>query len=408
MLISSISIGVLLVAFLLFIFFGANATVTVVVPSQPVSATNQYVASMNPQSGQQNTIPSQILTYTATARGQGQATGTGKQGNQVASGTVSFTNTGSSSLDIPTGTVLSTSGASPVQFVTIADVLVLPGASNSIPSPVQAQLPGDAGNVPANSITIIPPDSFTKIAQNNPHITPPTPQTLKVTNANPTSGGGATNVPAVTSSDTNALAATLQQQIQKEVNAWLKSVVHPGDKAGTPVPDVLTSPTPLPQETFITTPAEGQSAPGGKFSGVLTASVSVLVIRNAAIQAVGRAQLTAKASQMNPPVVLAASLPVIVNVTKSTPSQDGKSLTVVIDSSGHVVQQVSSQQISQQLAGKSIDQAKSYITSGQAGISGVVNTNIVVFPPFFNIMPFRSGQIHIVIEPGPDKGTTNG
>jgi len=285
---------------------------------------------------------------------------------------------------------------------------VLPGASNSIPSPVQAQLPGDAGNVPANSITIIPPDSFTKIAQNNPHITPPTPQTLKVTNANPTSGGGATNVPAVTSSDTNALAATLQQQIQKEVNAWLKSVVHPGDKAGTPVPDVLTSPTPLPQETFITTPAEGQSAPGGKFSGVLTASVSVLVIRNAAIQAVGRAQLTAKASQMNPPAVLAASLPVIVNVTKSTPSQDGKSLTVVIDSSGHVVQQVSSQQISQQLAGKSIDQAKSYITSGQAGISGVVNTNIVVFPPFFNIMPFRSGQIHIVIEPGPDKGTTNG
>ena len=257
LLITSISIGVLLIAFLLFIYFGANATVTVVVPSQSVSATNQYVASMNPQSGQQNTIPSQVLRYTATARGQGQATGTSKQGNQVASGTVSFTNTGSTSLDIPTGTVLSTSGATPVQFVTIADVLVLPGASNSIPSPVQAQLSGDSGNVPANSITIIPPDSLAKIAQNNPKITPPTPQTLKVTNANPTTGGGATNVPAVSSSDANALAATLQQQIQKEINAWLNNVVHPGDKAGTPVPDVLASPTPLPQETFVTTPCGG-------------------------------------------------------------------------------------------------------------------------------------------------------
>ena len=46
LLITSISIGVLLIAFLLFIYFGANATVTVIVPSQSVSATNQYVASM--------------------------------------------------------------------------------------------------------------------------------------------------------------------------------------------------------------------------------------------------------------------------------------------------------------------------------------------------------------------------
>ena len=410
LLISSISLGVLLIAFLLFIYFGANATVTVVVPSQSVSVTNQYVASLNPQSGQQNTIPSQVLTYTATAKGQGQATGTSKQGNQVASGIVTFSNKGSKQLDIPSATLLSTTGTSPVQFVTVADVLVQPGASNIIPSiaPVQAQLPGDTGNVPANSIIIIPPDSLAKIAQSNPGVTPPTPQTLTVTNANPTTGGGATNVPAVSSSDASALAATLQQQIQKEVNAWLKNVVHPGDEVGTPVPDVLTSATPLPQETFVTTPAEGQSAPGGKFTGVLTAKVSVLVIRNAAIQATGRAQLTAHASKMNPPAVLATSLPVTVKVTKSTPSQDGKSLTVVIDSSGHVVQQVPSQQISQQLAGKSVDQAKSYINNGQAGIIGVVNTNIVVFPPFFRFMPFRSGQIHIVIEPGPAKGVTNG
>jgi hypothetical protein len=408
----SISLGVLLLALLLFIYFGSNATVTVVVPSQSLSVTNQqYVASMNPQTSQQNIIPSQVLTYTPTARGQGTATGTISQGNQVASGIVTFSNKGSSPLDIPSGTVLSTNSVTPVQFTTVADVYVPPDQSNNgIPSiaPVQAQLPGVSGNVAASSITVIPPDSFTKIAKNNPGVTPPTPANLRVTNSDPTTGGGAANVKAVTGNDANALAATLQQQIQNEVNAWLKTVVHPGDVAGTPVPNVLTSPTPLQGETFITTPAVGQPAPGGKFSGVLTANISVLIIRNAAIQAAGRAQLVAHASHMNPPAVLATSLPVTVKVTRSTPSQDGKSLTVTVDATGHVVQQVPAQQISQQLAGKSVDQAQSFITSGQAGIKEVNTAPIVVFPPFLGFMPFRPEQIHILIQPGPVKGATNG
>jgi hypothetical protein len=409
--ITSISLGVLLLAFLLFIYLGSNATVTIVVPSQSLTVTNQYVASMNPQNGQQNTIPSQVLTYTASATGQGTATGTSKQGSQVASGIVTFSNKGSKPLDIPSGTVLSTNSATPVQFVTVADVYVAPAQNNNgIPSiaPVQAQLPGDSGNVPANSITIIPPDSLAKIAQNNQGVTPPTPQTLTVTNNNPTAGGGATNVLAVSSNDANNLAATLQQQVQKEVNAWLKNVAHPGDVVGTPVPNVLTSATPLPEETFVTTPAVGQPAPGGKFTGLLTAKISVLVIRNAAIQAMGSAQLAAHASHMSPPSVLATSWPVTVKLTKSTPSQDGKSLTVIIESTGHVVQQVPTQQISQKLAGKSLNQVNSFIDNGQAGITGVVTTNIVIFPPFLGFMPFRPEQIHIVIQPGPVNGSANG
>jgi hypothetical protein len=408
--ISSISLGVLLLAFLLFIYFGSNATVTVVVPSQSVSVTNQYVANMNQQSGQQNAIPSQVLIYTANATGQGTASGTSMQGNQVASGIVTFSNKGSKPLDIPTGTVLSTNSSPSVQFATVADVYVPTDQSNNgIPSiaPVQAQLPGQSGNVPQNSITIIPPDSLAKIGQNNQGVTP-TPANLTVTNTNPTTGGGATNVTAVSSSDAKALAAKLQQQVQNEVKVWLKNSVHPGDVAGPPVPNVLASTTPLPEETFTTTPAVGQPAPGGKFSGVLTAKVSMLVIRNASIQVTGRSQLMAHALHMNPPTVVATSLPVTVKVIRSTPSKDGKSLTLIVESAGHVVQQVPAQQISQQLAGKSVDQAKTFINSGQAGITGVVTTNIEVFPPFLGFMPFRPEQIHLVIQPGPVKNATNG
>jgi hypothetical protein len=404
----SISLGVLLLALLVFLYFGSNATVTVVVPSQSLSATKQYVASTNQQSSQQTAIPSQVLTYTASATGQGTATGTTKQGNQVASGTVTFTNKGSNQLDIPTGTILSTSGAVPVQFVTVADVLVQPGTSNNnIPSvaPVQAQTSGESGNVAANSITLIPPDSLTKIAKNS-QVSSLASGVLTVTNPSPTAGGGAANVQAVTSSDKNALATTLQQQVQHEINDKLTSLKDQGDEVGTPVPNVLASPTPLPEENFITKPAVGQPTSGGKFTGVLSAKVSVLVIRYAAIQSAGRAQLTATALHMTPPSVLTSQLPVTVKVTKSTPSKDGTTLSITVDATGHVVQQVSAQQISQQLAGKSVDQATSFINSGQAGIKGVINTTIVPFPSFLGFMPFRAEQIHLVVQPGPIQGTT--
>ena len=397
----SISLGVLLLALLPFLYFGSNATVTVVVPSQSLNVTMQYVASTNQQNSQQNTIPSQVLTYPVSPTGQGTATGTTKQGNQVATGTVTFSisNKGPNQLDIPIGTVLSTTGAVPIQFVTVADVLVQSASSNNnIPSiaPIQAQLPaqmpGESGNVAANSITLIPPDSLSNIAKTN-NLSSLAPDILTVTNPSPTTGGGSSNVPTVTSSDVNTLTVTLQQQEQSKINAWVTNLKNQGYEVGTP------------EENVITTPAVGQPAPDGKFTGVL--SVKVLVIQKDAIQTAGKAQLTAKALHMNPPSVLVKQS-VNVQVTNSISSKDGTTLSITVKATGHAVQKVSAQQISQQLAGKSIDQAKSFITSGQAGIKGVVATTIVHFPPFLGFMPFRAGQIHLVVQPGPTIGTTNG
>ena len=319
----------------------------------------------------------------------------------MATGTVTFSisNKGPNQLDIPIGTVLSTTGAIPIQFVTVADVLVQSGSSNNnIPSiaPIQAQLPaqmpGESGNVAANSITLIPPDSLSNIAKNN-NLSSLAPGILTVTNPDPTIGGGSSNVPTVTSSDVNTLTVTLQQQEQSKINAWVTNLKNQGYEVGTP------------EENVITTPAVGQPAPGGKFTGVL--HVKVLVIRNSDIQAKGIEQFKAAALHLNPPSVPANHSPTVTS-KNNTPSQDGTTLTVTVNATGHVVQQVSAQQISQQLAGKSIDQAKSFITSGQAGIKGVVATTIVHFPPFLGFMPFRAEQIHLVVQPGPIIGTTNG
>jgi serine/threonine protein kinase len=392
--IAGISLAVLVCALIAFFFYGTNATVTIVVPSQSLSVTRQYTASTDQHTTQQNTIPSQVLSSTASATGTGTATSAVQQGNQVASGTVAFTNKGNTSLDIPTGTLLSTSGAVAVQFVTTADAFVEPASSSTFPFvvPVQAQLPGLDGNVAANSITIIPPDSLIKIAQSSQ--IPSAAVNLTVTNPNAMTGGGASNVPAVSTTDVNFLAQTLQKPLQNEISIWLAKSVSPGDVAGTPMPNVLASSTPLPEEKMMTTPAVGQPAPGGKFTGVLRVTVSVQVIRNAAIQTAGTAQLDAAAQHKNPPYVLVTQLPFTVRVTRSTPSTDGTTLSITVLSSGQIVPQVSTQELSNQLTGKNKVQAQSFITSGQPGIKGVVSASIVIFPSFWSIMPFRPEQIH--------------
>jgi hypothetical protein len=68
------------------------------------------------------------------------------------------------------------------------------------------------------------------------------------------------------------------------------------------------------------------------------------------------------------------------------------------------VPQLATQQISKQVAGKSKDEAQSYIN----GITGVVSASIVISPSFLSIMPFRPEQIHFIIQPGPSTGSPNG
>jgi hypothetical protein len=409
MAIAFISLVVIVLALLAFLYFGSNATVTITVPTQTLSLPQpvQYEASTNRQDTQHNTIPSQVLTYTVSAMGQGTATGTIKQGNSSATGTVIFTNNGSQPLDIPTGTVIATSGPVAVQFVTTANVHVEP-ASNGIPVPpvqVLAQNSGDSGNVAANAISIILPDSITTIATYNN--IPKTSVILTVTNPSPTSGGGALNVKSVTSSDINALEKTLHQQVQNQIKDWLAKVVHATDVKGTLMPDVLGSSTLLKEEKLVTTPTVGQAAPNGNFNGVLSVTVSLLVIRDTAIQAAGRAQLNAIALKMKPAFVLATQRPVNVTVTKSSPSPDGKTLSITVTASGQIMQRVSAKAIRNLVAGKSVDQAKSMIKSG-AGINNVLDPRIDIFPPLLGIMPFRPEQIHVIVQPGPSSSAPNG
>ena len=393
----SISVVILVLAALAFIIFGSNATVTIIVPTQPLSLANlHYMAS--------TANPSQVLTGTFTATsapGQGTATGVTQQGNTFATGTVTFTNKGKQSVIIPTGTVLQTNGAVAVQFVTTANAQILPSSSGI--DTVRAQNPGPSGNVPAGTITVIPPAGLQAIVAAQPTPVPQPSVILAVTNLAPTSGGGSANVKQVTQSDADTLAKALHPDLQKQIASWLAEKVQQGDVRGKLVPDVVDSPTPLKDETLTQV---GQVAANGKFTGKLSVTVQILVIRAATIQDVSKAQLKMK---MKPAFVLVPQRLVIISKEKDTPSADGTTLSVSWTATGQIMQQISAQRISSLVAGQGVDQAKSDIVS-KAGITGVTDrdTRIDIFPSFLSIMPLRAEQIHVNVQPGPEKGTPNG
>ncbi len=404
----SVSVVILVLAALAFVIFGSNATVTIILPTRPLSLNLQYVASTN--SAQDPTF-SQVLTpphpFTATsAPGQGTATGVTQQGNTNAKGTVFFTNKGKQPVVIPTGTMIQTGGPAGVQFVTDVNVLVLPASTQGYTPPpvkVHAQNPGTSGNVLAGTITVIPPAGLQAIVAAQATPVPTSSVILTVTNPDATSGGGAANVPQVTQKDVDMLKKALHPDLQKQIAKWLAKVLRQGDVGGKLIPDVLGSSTPLPEEIPTTTPKVGQPSANGKFTGELSVTVRILVIHAAAIS---NAQLNTNAMKMNPAFVLVTQRPSISKM-KPTPSPDGTTLSVSWTATGQIMQKVSAQQISSLVAGKGVDQAKSDIVS-KAGITGVTIPSIDVFPPFLNIMPLRAEQIHVVVQPGPEKGTPNG
>ncbi len=385
-------------------YYGTAATVTITVPSKSLSL-NPFTlkASTTTQSKFPDSVTSQVLTDHASVSGTGTATGHTSQGNSVASGIVNFTNNGSQLVTVPSNTVITTTaGTGSISFVTTANAPI-PPTSSSIPYtpiPVRAQNAGSSGNVAVNTITVVPPASLTAIAQASNLST--SQINLSITNPAPLTGGGATQVPAATQNDLQVLKNSLHAQLQDQIKAWLKQQLHQGDIAGKFFPDVIDSKQPLPGEQLTQIPAVGTALSSKSFSGTLSVTVNVLVVRYNNLVAAAESHLNTAAQQTAPnPYTLATQSPVHVSILKNAPSADGKSITITMSASGQAVLQVDTRSVSAFLAGKTKDQAVNAVSAGDAGPRGVEKVEISISPSFLNIMPFRPDHIHVDVIPGP-------
>jgi hypothetical protein len=381
-------------------YFVPSAKITLALQAKTFSQPIQLNASINAQTNQAKSVTAEMLTQNFSASGQGTANGTTRVGNAKATGTVTFTNTGGNSVVVPTGTVITTPDG--IQFETSGQVLV-PGNGSFPAVGVQAMQAGDAGNVAANTITVIPASSFASIAKWN-NIANPTSIGMTVINPKGTDGGGATTVLAITQQNRDALTLTLHQKLQQEVKSWLASQFHKGDIQGKLTPDVLGSATPLQAEQLTGAPAAGQPIPGGTFNGSIALGLKVLVVRAAAIQSAATTQVNTAAAKQRPASIVATQLPLTLSNVQTTPSQDGNSLVIRAQANSQIIPLLDQQDLSNKLASKGLGDAKTILTSGVlTGQIGVKDVQISVWPSFMSFLPFRSEQIQIITQPIPTK-----
>ncbi len=386
--VGSIGVSILIAVLILLIFgvlvyFVPSADITITVPSQSFSTPLALTATASSQQDVvHHTVPARTLTFDTSVTGTGSATGSKKVGTVPATGNVIFTNKGAKPVDVPTGTIVSTSNG--VQFATTADALVLTAGSkvgNTVPVEVQAQSLGQSGNVPANSITVIPNESLAGIEQVNKISS----VNLSVTNPDAITNGGVGNAAAVTPGDITTLKMTLDQQIQQQVSAWLARQIHAGDVQGKPVQT----------ETLVATPNEGQVATSGTFTERLSLHMTLLVVRAADLQAAAQAAFNAAAREAKTNYALAPRQTVSLEKTTSrtcTPISGETSITLCYNATGQITPQISEQQVRDLLAGKTVQEAVGDLNRGVPGIRSAV---ITINPNFFPWVPWWPQHITV-------------
>jgi hypothetical protein len=127
------------------------------------------------------------------------ATGTTDVPSSRATGTVVFTNLLAQDYTVGKGTAVRTSAGTPVRFVTTGDVTVPPLGQAA--AGIEAVEPGPAGNVDVGLINRVEGAAA---------------RAVRVTNPEPTRGGGVSQVRAVTQTDREALRRTLLAELRAQ------------------------------------------------------------------------------------------------------------------------------------------------------------------------------------------------
>ncbi len=194
-----------------FVAFGVSAVLLVpsaqvtLVPESEALNITMHVA-LDPNLDQVDVARGRIPgTYVAVeVEGNAQVATTGKKSIPAynAKGKVVFVNQLGIPISIPRGTAVRTSAfGSVVRYFTTADVTVPGGFGAQAEAPIEASEPGEFANVPANLINEV--EGVASIS-------------VRVTNPEPTSGGGSREVPAVTQEDRDRVRSQLLQQLLQD------------------------------------------------------------------------------------------------------------------------------------------------------------------------------------------------
>ena len=224
----------------------------------------------------------------------------------AARGSVTFTNYDTSSgVSIPSGSIVSTESG--IGFRTLATVALQPAAvfpsfqptSDSVS--VRAAKTGEGGNVPANTIRVVPQGQD--------------PVLLRVNNPDPTTGGTHTETPEVTKPEVDKAVAALQVDLGKAFTAALAAGAGaPADTKLFPDTAVLGPSKPDPDPKTIV----GKTTT--TFDLRLTANGTVIAVDPRPVATMARTQLQAQVAKDHR--LVADS--VVIDVGDGTVGEDGE------------------------------------------------------------------------------------
>lgn len=180
--------------------------------SRPVSAVITLVVDPAAQEVDEEAgvVPARYLPVEVENQAQITTTGAKDIPDAPARGDVVFTNLLPQPVTIPKGTIVRTNAGAPVRFATTADVVAPP--NGQVTAPVEALDKGPVGNVAAGVISRI--DGALALQ-------------LRVANPQPTQGGAARQVRAVTQADRDRLQAALLEQLQSQALERMMAELQP-------------------------------------------------------------------------------------------------------------------------------------------------------------------------------------
>lgn len=381
-----VSIVVIFVILFGVLYLTATSTVNLSVTTQDYA--HSLTLTLSSDKNQTGTVPAAFKAQTFTKTGSEPATGSIMQATNNATGIVNFTNTGTTPVQIPSQTVVATrNGAT---FVTTANALILPQSPTTVPVPIQASNQGVSGNVLAGTITIIPPDSLTRIAQTqSPPVTADSLKAaLTVSNPEATTGGEAHQVAAVTQQDLAKAQSDLLQQVQPDINAWLQDL-HKTGLVGQPIVNgTLTNP-----------PAVDTPEPNGTFSASINVTVTVLFAQLNVVQGVALSQLnhlvqTDKGANF---VIIGDPQTITIDLAQQTPGQGN---TVTVPATGQIGLNFNTVDLRNSIKGKPISEAQNILSQKNQSIK---NVDIQTLPGIFNSVSPWVDHINVIVRSAPKK-----
>ena len=159
-------------------------------------------------------VPATPIKTTVNGRKSIPSTGTTRIPDQFASTSLQFTNLTNERIKILQNTVVRTAGENPVRFSTVRQGEVPAGPGQTITILAQAIEPGERGNLPAKSLSIIEGLLGTQLA---------------VTNLNQASGGANRSAPAPTANQKRGLLEQLTAKLGETALTELENQIDQGD-----------------------------------------------------------------------------------------------------------------------------------------------------------------------------------